>query len=172
MQSPALLKNMGQVYFGDSLVFVGDHWSGSKGGCPSPKNYERQLSTVCADTHCKELSAPSSESVHEEKSGFGAFTKKKNTFPLFVCDCDTFPHLVSNFLIFSFCVLGLLQKPLCPLSAASRCLWGVLNQPLGQVSEVDHLRLQGPQTLLLTPQSLQTFSTACLMEEKTQTLKF
>ncbi len=81
---------------------------------------------------------------------------------LLVCGLWCCSHLVSNFLILLFCVFCLLQQPLCPVSAASWCLWGVLYQPLGQVSEVDHLRLQGPETLLLTSQPLQAFSTTCL----------
>lgn len=87
-------------------------------------------------------------------------------FPLYVSfsDHDPAPHLLSNVIIVSLCFLGQLLKPLCALSAASCCLWRVLYQPLGQVSEVDHLRLQGPEILLLTSQSLKAFRTACLNE--------
>lgn len=75
---------------------------------------------------------------------------------------STAPHLVRNVVILLLGVLSLTLKPLCPLGVVSRCLWGVLYQPSGQVSEVDHLRLQGPETLLLTSQALQALSTACL----------
>lgn len=71
-------------------------------------------------------------------------------------------HLISDLIIFLLSVLGLLLQPLCSLSAAPWCLGCVLHQALRQIFEVDHLRLQGAQILLLTPQSLQAFSAACL----------
>lgn len=75
---------------------------------------------------------------------------------------DSAPHLVGNFIILLLCAFRLILKPLSPLSAASWCLGCVLNEPLGQVSEVDHLRLQGPQALLLTSEPLQALGAACL----------
>lgn len=87
----------------------------------------------------------------------------RNVFLLLVfSDHDSAPHLVSNIIILFLCVFRLLLKPLSPISAASWCLGCILHQPLDQVFEVHHLRLQGPQALLLTSQPLQALSAACL----------
>lgn len=90
------------------------------------------------------------------------YIKETLTTPLPFIYNDPAAHLVSNIFILFLCIFGLLLESPCSLCAASWCLGCILHQPLSQVSQVDHLRLQGSQTLLLTSQPLQAFGTTCL----------